>query len=271
MKPFLKWAGGKRWLVEGCSDLFPTEYNRYIEPFLGGGAVYFHLLPEQAILADVNSDLIDAYKGIKKDWKLLTNHLRSHQRGHFDDYYYEVRDKRPSDLIERAARLIYLNRTCFNGIYRVNLNGTFNVPRGTKDTVLYDDDDFEATSKHLRRTNLIKSDFEKVIDRAESDDFIFSDPPYTVHHNYNGFVKYNEKLFSWDDQRRLVTALSRARDRGVKILATNANHEMLRGLYLSEAFYVREVSRYSSISSSNSSRKNYEELIISSHPMGGSD
>jgi DNA adenine methylase len=161
--------------------------------------------------------------------------------------------------------MIYLNRTCFNGIYRVNLDGKFNVPRGTKNVVLDESDNFEQISKLLSGAEIMLTDFEAMIDDAMAGDFVFADPPYTVRHNFNGFVKYNEKLFSWQDQERLSKALIRARDRGVQIIATNANHASVRELYTDQGFRLITTSRFSSISASAENRKQYEELIILSN------
>lgn len=260
--PFLKWAGGKRWFVQAHADKLPRSFNRYIEPFLGGGSVYFHLRPERAILSDVNPDVIAAYQGIKQNWHALQTNLKLRQEKHCDDYYYRTRARTPSTLMERAARMIYLNRTCFNGIYRVNQNGKFNVPRGTKNEVVLETDNFKAAADLLERADVRLSDFELIIDEAEEGDLIFADPPYTVRHNYNGFVKYNEVLFSWADQERLANALIRARLRGVQIVATNANHHTVRSLYEGKGFELTEVSRFSSISASGNSRRQFEELVI---------
>src|ERR1700679_1567670 len=122
MHPFLKWAGGKRWLVQSHSRLIPKRFNTYFEPFLGAGSVFFHLQPRKAVLADINSDLISAYLGVRSDWRSVSNGLRYRQRAHDrdDKYYYRIRARTPTGMIERATRFIYLNRTCFNGIYRVN-------------------------------------------------------------------------------------------------------------------------------------------------------
>ncbi len=262
--PFLKWAGGKRWFVHNYSDLFPKNYRRYIEPFLGAGSVFFYLQPESALLGDTNSELIQAYKGIRQDWRKVQNSLIYRQREHNADpaYYYRVREMNPTAEVQRASRLIYLNRTCFNGIYRVNLKGKFNVPRGSKDSVLLDSDNFEAMSELLQKADLRVADFEELIDSAEAGDFVFADPPYTVRHNHNGFIKYNEVLFSWHDQQRLSRALLRAARRGVMLICTNANHESVRELYSSDEFEQIHVSRNSSISAKSSSRKNFEELIV---------
>ena len=260
--PFLNWAGGKRWFVKKHGCLFPKEFNRYIEPFLGSGSVYFYLQPEKALLGDMNSDLISAYVGIQKNHIKITKLLKEYQKKHSDEYYYAIRKTIFTDPVEQAARFIYLNRTCFNGIYRVNLKGEFNVPRGTKNSVILSTDDFGSLASLLKNANVITADFEELIDQAMQGDLVFADPPYTVRHNNNGFIKYNEKLFSWDDQVRLSKALTRARKRGAKILSTNANHESVRELYSSEVFHLETVSRYSSISAKNSGRNQFEELII---------
>jgi DNA adenine methylase len=262
LQPFLKWPGGKRWFVRNYSSLLPTTYNRYIEPFLGGGSVFFHLKPNESLLGDINPDIIAVYQGIKANWKYIKRSLQYHQRMHSNEHYYRVRASSPIDQLQRASRMLYLNRTCFNGIYRVNFNGEFNVPRGSKNEVILETDDFEAVAKVLRHTQIHLTDFEVLIDMGISDDLIFVDPPYTVRHNLNGFIKYNETLFSWEDQERLARALVKAKDRGVKIISTNANHKSIRDLYEANGFELREVSRFSSISASPASRKQFEELVI---------
>jgi len=263
--PFLKWPGGKRWFVCNHADLLPAEYGTYIEPFLGAGSVFFHLSPRKAILGDVNSDLINVYQAIKKNWEEIEVGLRYHHRRHREDpegYYYQMRDRDPRNSLTQASRLIYLNRTCFNGIYRVNRNGQFNVPRGSKDSVVINTDDFATIAKRLKKATLIAGDFEPLINRAKKGDFVFCDPPYTVRHNYNGFLKYNEVLFSWSDQERLAKALTKAAYRGTKVLCTNANHDSIRELYDRQLFDLHVVSRYSIVSADVDSRRTFEELVI---------
>lgn len=263
--PFLKWPGGKRWFVQSYSTLLPSEYNTYIEPFLGAGSVYFHLEPQKALIGDINTDLINTYRAIKDDWEKLEKSLKYRQRRHHEDadeYYYWLRQRTPSTLVQQASRLIYLNRTCFNGIYRVNRQGQFNVPRGTKDKVVIESDDFSAMSKLLAGAELVAGDFEPLVNRANKNDFIFCDPPYTVRHNYNGFRKYNEVLFTWADQERLASALLQAARRGAKVLCTNANHQSLRELYDQPEFKLQVLTRHSAISADSASRSSFEELII---------
>ena len=149
LAPFLKWAGGKRWLAEHVLNLIPDDFSTYYEPFLGSGAIFFSLQPKAAVLSDLNADLINAYSSIRDYADKVNTVLRHHHRQHSKDYYYEVRAKTLRAQHTRAAQFIYLNRTCWNGLYRVNLGGTFNVPIGTKTNVILDTDDFPATAKSV--------------------------------------------------------------------------------------------------------------------------
>ncbi len=259
--PFLKWAGGKRWLARDHSDLFSTiSGSRYIEPFLGSGAVFFPQ-PKQAILNDANVALIETYTAVQRDWEGVSDKLRQHHRLHSADYFYRVRSARPTSLTGRAARFIYLNRTCFNGLYRVNRQGVFNVPVGTKTDVLLGSDDFSAVSRALRDVELRALDFEEIVSIASDGDFVFADPPYTVKHNANGFIKYNEKLFSWEDQVRLRDALLQAAERGATVLLTNADHSSVRELYT--GCNVRTLHRHSVMASESHRRRKTTEVLIS--------
>lgn len=262
LAPFLKWPGGKRWFVHSYANVLPANFNRYIEPFLGSGSVFFHLKPRRAILGDTNPDLVSTYEGIKQDWKGLVRSLSAHQRRHSDTYFYEVRSCSPRTLVQRAARMIYLNRTCFNGIYRINKRGEFNVPRGDRNEVVRTSDDFEAISKLLSNAELRHADFEAVINCAKTGDLVFADPPYTVRHNNNGFLRYNEELFSWNDQERLAASLARAKGRKVRIICTNADHRSIRELYRDYGFQLTTVKRYSAISAATGSRRQFSELLI---------
>lgn len=265
VNPFLKWPGGKRWFIAEYSSLLPKTYNRYIEPFLGAGSVFFPLQPDQAILGDVNPDVIATFRGIQEDPIEVQKFLAKHHALHNKEYYYAVRDNLDSSSpAERAARIIYLNRTCFNGIYRVNKQGKFNVPIGTRDSVVLGSDDFVKIAILLSNTDLRLKDFETLTDEAQKGDLLFLDPPYTVRHNQNGFIKYNEKLFSWEDQERLAKAAIRAAARGVSVIATNASHSSVQDLYCKELFEFKVLSRFSSISAASGNRKQFEELIITS-------
>jgi len=260
--PFLKWAGGKRWLVNRHSNVFPDFNGRYFEPFLGGGSVFFHLAPKTAFLSDANGTLIECYQQIRDEHETVVEILEDHQKKHCKDYYYETRSAKFENPSYRAAQFLYLNRTCWNGLYRVNLKGEFNVPIGTKSTVLFEHDNFSAIAKLLEDTTLSQCDFEKTIDRAEAGDFIFVDPPYTVKHNFNGFLKYNERIFSWEDQVRLRDAVVRASDRGAKVLVTNAAHCSVLDLY-SEIGTVRHIKRGSVLAGKREARGVFEEILVS--------
>jgi len=261
--PFLKWAGGKRWLTHNNENIFPpcNSYNRYIEPFLGSGAIFFHLKPKNAILADINEDLIETYNVVKNNPMELENMLSYHHKKHSKEYYYNIRNKNFKNSIKKAAKFIYLNRTCWNGLYRVNKKGEFNVPIGTKTKVILGTDDFLSISKLLKDVKIVKMNYFETISYAQKGDFIFIDPPYTVKHNSNAFVKYNETLFSWRDQEQLRDCISRALKNGCKILVTNAFHNSIKELYkgLGEMICL---SRPSILASNSRKRGIYEELII---------
>lgn len=259
--PFLKWAGGKRWLIEKYPNLLNVEHKRYIEPFVGSGAVFFSLLPSSAILCDKNERLIEVYEAIKGNWRRVEDLLRIHHKNHSAEYYYKVRQKRLRTPETRAAQFIYLNRTCWNGLYRVNKKGEFNVPIGTKQNVILSSDDFEKIAQCLENTELFSGDFECVLDKAARDDFVFIDPPYTVKHNHNGFVKYNESIFSWDDQVRLRDAVELAVSRGAKVLVTNACHDSIKRLY-DKLGEITTLNRASVIAGKSSARGRYEEVVI---------
>lgn len=259
--PFLKWAGGKRWLTEKMLDYVPKSFNNYIEPFLGSGAIFFSLLPKTAILSDVNQSLILTYNAIKDDPEAVYERLREHASKHTPDYYYTIRSHEYTDIFDLAARFVYLNRTCFNGIYRVNLKGQFNVPIGSKDKVLLESDNFLSIAQALKNVEIINSDFEIVLNLAKDGDLVYVDPPYTVKHNNNGFVKYNEQMFTWEDQIRLSRAVRRASERGAKVILSNADHQSIRELY--ESFgNVNSLTRNSVIASDPSNRGKFSELLV---------
>lgn len=259
--PFLKWAGGKRWMIYGHPELFPKEYNRYIEPFLGSAAVFFSLKPKKAILSDLNSELIETYCAIRDDYHRIETNLRKHHRNHSESYYYEMRSKRLRVTATRAAQFIYLNRTCWNGLYRVNLDGVFNVPIGTKTNVVLSTDNFQGISNLLKRVRLMNRDFEPIIAKAKEGDLLFIDPPYTVKHNNNNFRKYNEHIFSWEDQIRLCDSLLAAKARGAKIILCNADNESVIKLYkgIGTVFKLKRLSR---LAGDPSKRQKTTELAI---------
>ena len=261
LKPFLKWAGGKRWLFDSGQYSFPGFNGRYLEPFLGGGAGFFRIQRPNSILSDSNKRLVELYMVIRDEVQEFEAILRRHAQLHSREYYYELRDRRLRKPATRAAQFLYLNRTCWNGLYRENLSGKFNVPIGTKDTVTFEGDDFGAWSRSLASVHLECCDFEKTVDKASAGDFLFVDPPYSIRHNLNGFVKYNQNIFAWDDQIRLRDALWRAADRGASFAMTNADHETVRDLY-SGLGIQRQVVRHSVIAGQSLYRLRATELLV---------
>ncbi len=213
------------------------------------------------MLSDTNAQLIECYQAIIDDWERVHGHLKVHQKKHSKDYYYKMRSASLQTPITRAARFIYLNRTCWNGLYRVNLKGTFNVPIGTKTQVVQDGDDFEGVANLLQGAVLRVEDFEEAISRAAEGDLVYVDPPSTVKHNDNSFIKYNEVLFSWADQVRLAQALRGAAKRGALIVGSNAYHRNILGLY-SDTFHLMKVPRASVISGKSEGRVEIEELLF---------
>jgi DNA adenine methylase len=262
LPPFLKWAGGKRWLAASYRQLLPRQFDRYFEPFLGGGAVFFSLMPGTAVLSDVNERLVDCYKYIKLNPHGFAALMRKHQRAHSQQYYYETRRKRLRSPLKKAAQFLYLNRTCWNGLYRVNLEGIFNVPMGTKSSVVFEGESFFDYATALKNAEIVNCDFSDSIAKARKGDFLFVDPPYTVQHNFNGFAKYNEEIFCWADQVRLRKALDGAASRGVKILLSNAHHDSVLKLF-ADLGTVHVVNRTSLIAGDASRRSRVTEIAIS--------
>lgn len=267
LSPFLKWPGGKRWLLKKIPKIFSLQFNNYYEPFLGSGAIFFHLCPTKSILSDVNEELINLYIQMRDNPQELVKQLQAHQKKHNKAYYYEIRDKDYVSPIGRAGRFLYLNRTCFNGMYRENKNGKFNVPIGTKDNCIYDIDKFEHYSNALKNAELMACDFRDTIKKAGSGDLLFVDPPYTIGQaQQNSFIKYNSKLFSWNDQEDLCDEIIAARNRGVIIISTNAYCDELLEMYKKEGFYVQPIEKKSTISGVVDKRRKTTELLITSFP-----
>jgi len=230
-KPLLRWAGGKSWLIKDLNRFLPLKYNNYHEPFLGGGSVFFYLKPKgTSYLSDTNADLINVYISIKNNVEELINILKKFKNT--KEEYYKIRDKNFHSSIEKAAQFIYLNRTGFNGIYRVNLNGKYNVPYGFKKyKQLFDYDRFRKASVILKKAKLTSGDFEISLKYISEGDLVFLDPPYTTSHVKNAFIKYNEKLFSWKDQIRLASYIEKIIKKNAFFILTNAKHKAVKELF----------------------------------------
>jgi len=258
-KPILKWPGGKRSLLPYLLKLVPSSYERYIEPFLGGGALFFSLLPKRALLSDKNEDLIACYQVIRNRPKALLSLLAGMQNSEED--YYRIRAMIPRTKVEVAARMIYLTTLSFNGIYRVNHKGQFNVPYGRKRHLkLPLPQAVHAVKEALIRCELSHCDFEQSLSRAGRGDFVYLDPPYTLAHDNNGFRKYNAQIFSWDDQARLAETVHRLHEKGCQIVVSNASHSSIRKMY--KGFTQHVVVRSSTIAASSIYRRYVEESIF---------
>jgi DNA adenine methylase len=231
-RPFLKWVGGKTQLLGALRELIPRDAGSYFEPFLGGGALFFDRRPRRAVLADLNPELIDAFTAVRDDVEELMEHLRGHV--YDKGYFYEVRsrDRGAMTLPERAARTIFLNRTGFNGLYRVNQKGLFNVPFGRyKDPTICDSDNLLACSAVLKGTELRSSSFEVVLADAGKGDFVYLDPPYVPVSRTANFTAYTRGGFGPADQDRLAQCLVELDERGACFVLSNADTPEVRAMY----------------------------------------
>ena len=270
-RPFLKWAGGKTQLVEELKARLPDEFNNYHEPFLGGGALFFKLFREnrirQAYLSDLNSELIDTYLAIRDHVDEVIDELSRYP--HETDFYYDLRLKDPDsmDLPLKAARMIYLNKTGFNGLYRVNSKGKFNVPFGRyKNPKYYDKKNLLAVSEALQGVKIGCKPFETVLDNAKSGDFVYFDPPYAPLTSTAYFTSYQANGFSSNDQKRLSDVSRELGIRGVFVLVSNSNAEIIFQLYSPNNFITHEVMATRAINSNGDKRGKLIELIITNYP-----
>jgi DNA adenine methylase len=250
----LRWAGGKRWLLPTVEELVgDTKVGTYHEPFLGGAAVFLGLAPfSKAYLSDSNAELIAAFRAIRDH----PEEVAQEARGHANDEatYYVVRASAPKERIARAARFLYLNHTSFNGIYRVNLEGVYNVPFGQgRIPRIPTAEQLKEVAARLKKATLLAQDFESCIERVKAGDLVFLDPPYTVAHNHNGFVKYNQTLFSFEDQRRLSRLIDEIKDRGARYILANAAHQSIAELFDKGDTRI-ETTRRNSIGGANATR-----------------
>jgi DNA adenine methylase len=231
-RPFLKWAGGKGQLLGGLRARVPSAYGRYFEPFLGGGALFFSLRPPRAVLGDVNREIVDCYTAVRDDVAGLVRALRDHR---YDaTHYYAVRDADPAKLplVERAARTIFLNKTGFNGLYRVNRAGKFNVPFGRyAKPAICDEENLIACSGALANVDLVAGDFERVAARAKAGDFVYFDPPYVPLSRTAAFTAYAPGGFDLDAQSRLAAFFGKLAAGGVALLLSNSDVPEIRKLY----------------------------------------
>ncbi len=259
--PFLRWAGGKTWFIKHLQQQAPEHFENYHEPFLGGGSVFFNTSPNgTSYLSDLNSDLIETYIQVRDNVEKVISQLKLFENT--EDNYYKIRDKTFRVGYQRAAQFIYLNMTSFNGIYRVNRNGDYNVPYGRRLTIDFIQEDLlRLASEKLKKTILKVQDFEQSLRLVQKGDFVFIDPPYTVAHEKNGFILYNQKLFSLEDQYRLAKLLIRLNDIGAFYLMTNAYHNTIKEVYKNAGTFLT-LRRNSLIGGKGAKRDIIREFVV---------
>jgi DNA adenine methylase len=257
-RPLFRWAGGKRRLLSQIRPLLPQKFNHYYEPFCGGAALFFELRPTDAILGDKNEELINCYQQVKKHPEEVIAALQKLKNT--ETNYYKIRANVPQSLVGRAARLIYLMALSFNGIYRVNSDGQFNVPYGSKNKKQIDFERIRNVSKAFAQVEFVCGDFATTVKNAKEGDLVYFDPPYTVAHGDNGFIQYNEKILRWQDQERLSKLARKLAERGCHVVISNADHDSVHELYA--GFKMQRVERHSGIGALNTSRKRITEFVF---------
>ena len=274
-KPFVKWAGGKRQLIPILNENLPETFGTYFEPFLGGGALLFHMLIERngqkCSISDLNSDLVLAYTTIRDRVDSLIASLRNHERNYQKDsksYYYFVRQSNPRSQIEKTSRLIFLNRTCFNGLYRVNSKGKFNVPLGKySNPNIVNEDNLRSVSYVLQssKTSIKCRDFEAVLRDAKKGDLVYFDPPYQPVSNTANFTSYTNKNFTYDDLNRLANLCMKLDSKGCNVLLSNSNSKEVADMFSDKPWKINKIKANRSINSKSNKRTGHFELLIKNY------
>lgn len=277
-QPFLKWAGGKRQLLAEIRKYIPEEIDRYYEPFIGAGAVLFDLQPKQAIVNDINLELVNVYKMIKDNAEALIEELKKHAEGNNSDYFYEMRnldrdEETYAELssVEKAARMIYLNKTCFNGLYRVNSKGQFNVPFGKyKNPQIVNESVLRAVHHYLSSNDVTiwNRDFAEVVAEAKKGDFVYFDPPYDPVSQTSSFTSYSLDGFNREDQLRLRDLCVELDGRGCNFLLSNSATDFIKEIYAEKGFHIEIVSATRNINSVGAKRGKIDEVLVMNHEPG---
>ena len=266
--PFLKWAGGKGQLLKQYEVFFPEKFNNYLESFVGGGAVFFHFYStgrlchgKRAILLDSNEELINCYLVIKEDIKNLIRTLSGRKFINNEKAFYKIRAEEPEDRFERAARTIYLNKTCFNGLYRVNSRGKFNVPFGNyQNPLICNSTNLRAVSFALRNVEILCADFDQCLEFAKRDDFVYFDPPYQPLSKTSSFTSYTKNSFKEDDQKKLYKVFKELDRIGCKVMLSNSDTPFIWKLY--KEFRIEVVLAKRAINCKASGRGKINELVV---------
>lgn len=270
LSTFIKWAGGKTQLIEQFKPFFPKKIDRYFEPFVGSGAVFFyvkkHFNPRKILLSDINDELINCFQVVRNDVDKLVLLLIQHKSYHSIRHYYEVRRKDPKKLskVEAAARFIYLDKTCYNGLYRVNAKGHFNVPIGRhKNPAIVDEKSLREASSMLKRVAIKAMPFEKVVYFVGRGDFIYMDPPYYPLSKTSSFTNYSKFKFLEKEQKKLAETFKKLDKRGCLLMLSNNDHPFIRGLY--KGYNIRVVQAKRFISCNGKARGPINELVVKNY------
>ncbi len=273
-KPFVKWAGGKRQIMDKLLSLVPKEYNTYYEPFIGGGALLFELSPKKAVINDSNEELINVYRTIASDqgFEDTVRLLNTYEAKHSEEFFYQIRnlDKNPKKFsklsnAEHAARTIYLNKSCFNGLYRVNKKGEFNVPYNKKNKInTYDRQNMTLAYVYFQSNEIkmLNEDFEEAVKDAQKGDFIYFDPPYDSEKE-DTFNSYTEEGFGKEEQKRLARVYQELSDRGCYVMLSNHNTSLINELY--KNYHIHLIHAKRNINSNGEKRGKVEEVIITNY------
>lgn len=272
LQPFTKWTGGKRQLLPVIRELMPKKYNRYFEPFVGGGALFFDLAPKDAVINDFNAELINCYQQIKDNPQELIEILKVHQEYNSKEYYLDLRsvdrDERIDMMseVQRAARILYMLRVDFNGLYRVNSKNQFNVPYGRyKNPKIVDENLVSAISTYLNNNQIEikKGDFEKAVLDVQPGDFVYFDPPYIPLSETSAFTSYTHEGFSYDDQVRLRDTFKKLSDTGAYVMLSNSSSFLVEELY--QDFNIHYVEATRTNGAKSSSRGRISEIIVTNY------
>lgn len=271
-KPILKWAGGKRQLVNSIMDVMPHNYNTYYEPFIGGGALLFAIQPKVCLINDLNEELINVYYVIAHHPDELKEILSQHQLSHCKEYYYTIRSLDRSDTyksltsVEKAARTIYLNRTCFNGLYRVNKAGYFNTPMGKYDNpMILDSANIDAIHNYFsnNRVTFLVGSYADALQSANKNDFVYLDPPYDPVSKSSDFTSYTKEGFSREDQIALRNEVDRLTKLGAKVLVSNSDTPFINDIYSN--YEIIRIDANRSINSNGNGRTGTKEVLIKNY------
>ena len=267
-KPFIKWAGGKRQLIKELVKLLPANYNRYFEPFIGGGALFFAIQPKNAYISDINPELINLYDVVKNDVDSLIEDLRRYKNT--EDYFYKIRnlDRKPSykkfSKIRKASRFIYLNKTCYNGLYRTNSKGYFNVPFGSyKNPNIIDEQNLKACSELLKKTEILSSHFLAMENKIKTGDFVYLDPPYIPINKTSSFTKYYKDDFDISEQIKLKELCDRLTKKNIYFMLSNSYSKLILNLY--KQYNIKKIKATRTINSKANKRGAINELIITNY------